>query len=69
MIHDPPFNAKRESSLFTELFAENAVDAVVYGHLHQFAGAYPPVCEREGIRYYLTSCDLAGFRLVPIPVL
>lgn len=69
MIHYPPFNAKRESSLFTELFAENAVDAVVYGHLHQFAGAYPPVCEREGIRYYLTSCDLAGFRLVPIPVL
>ena len=66
LIHYPPFNAKREESLYTALFEENKADAVVYGHLHQNAGAYPPVCLRGGIRYYLTSCDLLGFRLVQI---
>lgn len=66
MIHYPPFNAKREDSLFTSLFEENDADAVVYGHLHQNAGAYPLVCDRGGVRYHLTSCDLLGFRLAQI---
>ena len=66
MIHYPPFNAKREDSLFTALFEEFAADVVVYGHLHQNAGAYPFECERGGVRYHLTSCDLLGFRLARI---
>ena len=66
MIHYPPFNVKREDSLFTQLFEENEVDGVVYGHLHQAAGAYPFVCERGKTKYYLTSCDLLGFRLAKI---
>lgn len=66
MIHYPPFNAKREDSLFTRLFEENGADTVVYGHIHRAAGAYPMECERGGIRYFLTSCDLLGFKLAEI---
>lgn len=66
MIHYPPFNAKREQSLFTELFESNGADTVVYGHLHQSAGAYPFACMRGGIEYRLTSCDLLGFKLAQI---
>ncbi len=66
MIHFPPFNAKREDSLFTQLFEENGVDTVVFGHLHQNLGTYPLDCRRNGIRYCLTSCDLLGFRLIQI---
>ena len=66
MIHYPPFNMKKEPSLFTDLFEKSGADIAVYGHLHQNAGAYPLVCERGGVRYYLTSCDLLGFRLAQI---
>ena len=66
MIHYPPFNAKRESSLYTDAFEKNNVDLAVYGHLHQYAGQYPLVCERGGIRYFLTSCDLLGFTLARV---
>ena len=66
MIHYPPFNAKREDSLFTGLFRENAADIAVYGHLHRTAGVYPMQCEKDGVRYFLTSCDLLGFRLVQV---
>ena len=66
MIHYPPFNAKREETLFTQAFEENGVEKVVYGHLHASAGNYPFVCERGGIRYFLTSCDLLDFKLTQI---
>lgn len=66
MIHYPPFDAKRNPSLFTELFEANGADMVVYGHLHRAAGAYPPACRRSGIEYRLTSCDLLGFKLAEI---
>ena len=61
MIHYPPFNAKREDSLFTELFEESGADLAVYGHLHGNAGAYPFRVRRGGVEYCLTSCDLLGF--------
>ena len=66
MIHYPPFNAKRESSLFTDIFEKNGVSKVVYGHLHANAGAYPMRAQRGGIEYFLTSCDLLDFRLARI---
>ncbi len=65
LIHYPPFNVKREDTLFTGLFEENRVDKVVFGHLH--GGGYFPVrCEKAGIEYYLTSCDKVKFSLVQI---
>ena len=66
MIHYPPFNSRMESSPFTELFAEYAVNAVVYGHLHGNGGRLCLVKERDGIPYYLTSCDIVKNKLVTI---
>ena len=58
LMHFPPFNSKREDSIFTEIFEEYKVDAVVYGHLHKSAGRYDNVYVKNGIKYYLTSADL-----------
>ena len=66
MIHYPPFNAKKEDTLFTAAFEKYGADKVVYGHLHGNAGAYAMRTERNGIEYILTSCDLLGFRLAQI---
>ena len=66
MIHYPPFNAQKESNLFTELFEKNGADKVVYGHINRTAGAYPMRTVRGGVEYILTSCDLLSFRLAEI---
>ena len=65
MIHYPPFNSRFESSPFTELFEKCGVDRVVYGHLHGYSKGEKKIC-RNGIDYYLTSCDMIGNRLVEI---
>ncbi len=65
LIHYPPFGIRGEDTLFTQLFEENAVDAAVFGHLH--GGTYFPLrTKRNGIEYYLTSCDKVRFSLVEI---
>jgi len=66
MMHFPPFNSKRENSLFTDIFKEYNVDAVVYGHLHKTAGRYDKKFIKDNIPYYLTSCDLIG--MTPIEI-
>lgn len=65
LIHYPPFGQKKEDTLFTRLFEENGVKKVVFGHLH---GSYyfPLRTEKNGITYYLTSCDKARFCLTEI---
>ncbi len=65
LIHFPPFSVKKEDTLFTGLFEENGVDKVVFGHLHG-AGYFPLRCEKEGIEYFLTSCDKTKFTLTQI---
>jgi len=65
MIHYPPFNLKKEDSAFTRLFEEKGVQKVIFGHLHG-ATFFPLVSEKNGVEYYLTSCDKVGFRLVKI---
>lgn len=65
MIHYPPMGLRLQPTLFTELFAQNAVDKVVFGHLH--GDVYFPFRHvREGIEYVLTSCDKVGFTLQEI---
>lgn len=66
MIHYPPFNVKRDNSLFTQLFYEHKVDAVVYGHLHGKDCKADKKVIKDGIPYYLTSCDLVKNQLVEI---
>ena len=65
MIHFPPFNLKTDVSLFTELFEKNGVNKVVFGHLHG-PSYFPLKTEKNGVEYYLTSCDKNHFKLVEI---
>ena len=65
LIHYPPFNLKNEDSLFTQLFEENGVEKVVFGHIHG-ATYFPLKTEKRGIEYVLASCDKTSFKLVRI---
>ena len=65
MIHYPPCNFKRQDSEFTKLFEKYGVSAVVFGHLHGYKRA-SLLFEKNGIEYFLTSCDLVGNRLTEI---
>ena len=66
MIHFPPFNVKREDSLFTKLFEEHNVDKVVYGHLHGKECKVDLRLTKNNIDYFLTSCDQVRNTLVEI---
>ena len=66
MMHFPPFNSKTEESGFTKLLEEYHVDAVVYGHIHGNDSRAIKQLEKNGIKYYLTSCDQTGMMPVLI---
>ena len=66
MTHYPPFNVRRENSLYTDLFEQNGVDAVIYGHLHGKDCRSDLFLKKNGISYYLTSCDKLGNKLASI---
>ncbi len=66
LVHYPPFNVMRENNLFTQIFEENKVDIVVYGHLHGKNVRADKVVYKNGIKYYLTSCDQVDNDLVEI---
>ena len=68
LIHYPPFNARRESSLFTDIFEEYGVDSVVYGHLHGKNVRADKLVVKNGIKYYLTSCDQVDNKLTEIVI-
>ena len=63
LVHYPPFNVHRENSLFTEIFEKFSVDKVVYGHLHGKESRADLLLEKNGIKYYLTSCDQVDNKL------
>lgn len=64
MLHYPPTNFTRDNSEFTSLIEKYNVDYVVFGHIHgkkvesQFV--------KNGIPYFLTSCDIVGNKLTQI---
>ena len=66
MTHFPPFNFKNESNEMTELFEKYNVDIVVFGHLHSYDKKQKMHMEKNGIQYYLVSCDLVNNKLVEI---
>lgn len=66
MIHYPPFNVKREPSLFTAQFDEHKADKVVYGHLHGKDCKTDLYLKFNDVEYYLTSCDQVGNELTLI---
>ena len=66
IMHYPPFNSKREESVFTKLIEEFGIKKVVYGHLHGAQCKADILVERNGVKYYLTSCDKLGNKLIEI---
>lgn len=66
MCHYPPFDAALEDSEFTLLFEERGVDSVIYGHLHGRDCRAEKYVEKNGVKYYLTSCDQIDNKLVKI---
>lgn len=65
MIHYPPCNFHRQDSAFTTLLEKYGVKKVVYGHLHGYKKA-SLWFEKNGVEYFLTSCDMVGNRLTEI---
>ena len=66
MVHYPPFNVRRENSLFTDLFEANGVSKVIYGHLHGNESRTDLKIVKNGVEYYLTSCDQVNNKLTLI---
>ena len=66
LVHFPPFNVLREDSDFTKIFEEYGVDSVIYGHLHGKNVRADKLVVKNGIKYYLTSCDLVENKLTEI---
>ncbi len=68
LVHFPPFNVQRESSAFTEIFEQFGVHSVVYGHLHGKNVRADKLVVKNGINYYLTSCDQVDNKLIEIEI-
>ena len=66
LVHYPPFNVRRENSLFTDIFEKNGVDSVIYGHLHGKGVRADKLVVKNGVKYYLTSCDQVDNKLTEI---
>lgn len=64
MCHFPPFDATLSDSEYTSIFEKYGVDCVVYGHLHGKDCRAVKYLEKNGIKYYLTSCDQVDNKLV-----
>lgn len=66
IMHYPPFNSLRDDSPFTKLMEKFGVAVCIYGHLHGKGGRKELLTTKNGVKYYLTSCDLLGFAVAEI---
>lgn len=65
MMHYPPFNFFHDDCEMTRLMEKYKVDKVVYGHLHSIKNP-SLLIKKNGIEYYLTSCDEVNNELIQI---
>ena len=65
LIHYPAKNNAKENTKFTDLFEKYNVEKVVFGHIHAKKNV-ELFFEKNGIEYFLTSCDLLNQKLVLI---
>jgi predicted phosphohydrolase len=56
ITHYPPFNNKIEQSDYTRMLEEYGVSKVVFGHLHGYVKC-DLITEKNGVKYFFTSCD------------
>lgn len=66
MTHFPPFNYRMEDNEMMELFEKYKVDKVVFGHLHCYDNNQKLRFKKNGIEYFLVSCDMIDNKLVQI---
>ena len=67
MFHYPPYSFTVGETELTELVRSYGVETVIYGHLHgKDYKRVPIVREQNGVRYYLTSCDMLDNKLLKI---
>lgn len=67
VLHYPPFNSDLDTNEFTELIEKYNIKTVVYGHLHGRIKYPTSLIEKDGVKYYLSSCDKINF--TPIQIL
>jgi len=65
MLHYPPYTFKEEDNEVTALIEKYGVSKVVYGHIHANC-RQNLILNKNGVDYYLTSCDIVGNRLIAI---
>ena len=65
MLHYPPYTFKEEDNEVTAMLEKYGVSAVVYGHIHANC-KQNWVLNKNGVTYYLTSCDIVGNKLIEI---
>jgi predicted phosphohydrolase len=65
MLHFPPTDFTGRQTAVTRLLADCGTDICVFGHVHGFGSAGNGVVV-DGVRYFLTTCDYLGFKLLPI---
>ncbi len=66
LTHFPPLDFSGHTTEAADLLAAFGTDTCVFGHVH----GLKPGCNGisvQGCRYYLTSCDYLGFRLLELP--
>ncbi len=66
MTHYPPIGAKMESSRASQILEKYNVQTCVFGHLHNLYPNQLRFSEKNGVRYFLTSCDFLDFNPIQI---
>lgn len=66
LMHYPPFLQNEESTKFTDLIESYGVSAVVFGHIHKNLSGYKFKTTKNGVTYFLSSCDLLENKLIEI---
>lgn len=61
IMHYPPFDKKLKPNEFENIFKENNIYNVIYGHIHGKYAFNMPHGEINGIKYYCVSADKLNF--------
>jgi len=68
MTHYPPISADLKDSRASLILEKYGIDAAVFGHLHNVKQDTPIFGKKNGINYYLTSCDYLNFKPIRIDI-
>lgn len=66
MTHYPPIGADLEPSKVSAILEKYGISICVFGHLHNVRSGALPFGTKNGVSYYLTSCDYLDFRPIKI---